>query len=53
MKILVEIMRFSRCRQNYYILLLLHTDIKNSVVDGYNSVINFCGFMIILSLTTI
>ena len=48
MKILVEIMRFSRFRQNYYILLLLlllllllYTDIKNSVVDGYNSVINF------------
>ena len=45
MKILVEIMRFSRFRQNYYILLLLLlllcTDIKNSVVDGYNSVINF------------
>ena len=46
MKIVVEIMRFSRFRQNYYILLLLLllllcTDIKNSVVDGYNSVINF------------
>ena len=42
MKIVVEIMRFSRFRQNYYILLLLLlcTDIKNSVVDGYNSVIN-------------
>ena len=29
-------MWFSRFRQNYY-----NTDIKNSVVDGYNSVINF------------